>query len=170
MTDQQTEHPAGPDPTYGRRALSTKGYVAVGVIPVLIAAVLYALVVWNYEETDVQGTSAPLLASSWQPGAPAGSEPVMGVLGRDDDGCPVLLTDDETLSVAWPAGWSARVSPGGTLTVYDPRDRPQVRVDQEIRATGSVVDVAGSPYAGRPCAPGSGTVVEIQSDVQVVNG
>jgi len=173
MTDQQTEQPGrpvGPDATYGRRALSTRGYVAAVVIPVLIAAGLFGLVVWNYDDADVQGTTAPLLASSWQPGQPAGSEPVIGVLAADDDDCAVLVTDDGEVTVAWPAGFSARLSPGGTLTVYDPDGKPAARADQEVRATGSLVDVAGSPFAGKPCAPADGQVLAIESAVQVVAG
>lgn len=163
-TDQQ----AGPDPTYGRRALSTRGYVLAGLVPVLIAAALFGLVVWNYDDSDIQGSSAPLLVSSWRPGQPSGSEQIAGVLTADDDGCPVLTTSDGTVSVVWPAGYSARVSAGGTLTVYDPDAKPVVREEQELRATGSLVEVAGTPLAGRPCAPDSGHVAEVQSAVQVL--
>lgn len=163
-TDQQ----AGPDPTYGRQALSTRGYVLAGVVPVLIAAALFGIVVWNYDDTDVQGSTSPLLVSSWRPGQEVGGEQIAGVLEADDEGCPVLATADETLAVVWPAGYSARVSAGGTLTVYDPDAKPVVREEQEIRATGALVDIAGTALVGRPCAPESGQVVEIQSAVQVL--
>jgi len=168
MSDQQTESPAGPDASYGRRALSTRGYVAAAVIPLLIAAGLFGLVVWNYDDTDIQGTTAPLLVSSFKPGQPAGSEQISGVLVKGDDDCPVLATADGEVSVVWPAGYAARVTAGGTLTVYDPGDEPVVRADQELRATGTLTDVAGSAYAGRPCAPADGQVAEIQSEVQVL--
>lgn len=162
----ETEQQAGPDPSYGRHALSTRGYVLAGVVPVLIAAVLFGLVVWNYDDTDIQGETAPMLASSWLDGQPAGSQQIVGVLQADDDGCPVLATDDEVLPVAWPAGWSARVSPGGTLSVYDPEDQVVARADQEVRATGTFVDA--SMYTGHRCAPTSGEIAAIQSDVDVV--
>lgn len=168
MSEQQDRQRPGPDPSFGRRALSTRGYVVVGVVPVLLAALLYALVVWNYEESDVQGAAAPLLASSWRTGQPAGSDQIAGVLARDAEGCPVLVSADGELAVVWPAGFSARVSPGGTLTVYDPADDAVVRVDQELRATGTMIEAAGSPYVGRPCAPASGPVAEIQSKVDVL--
>lgn len=162
----ETEQPAGPDASYGRHALSTRGYVIVGIVPILIAAALFGLVVWNYDDTDIQGESAPLLASSWRPGQPAGGEQVVGVLQADDEGCPVLASGDDTVAVAWPAGYSARVSPGGTLTVYDPDGGVVARVDQEIRATGELVDA--SSYVGKPCDPDTGQVAAIQSEVQVV--
>ena len=164
MTDQQP----GPDASYGRNALSTRGYVLAGLIPVLIAAALFSLVVWNYDDSDIQGETAPLLVSSWKPGQNAGSDQILGVLAQDDDGCPVLTSGTESLPVLWPAGYSARVSPGGTLTVYDPSDQAVARADQEVRAVGSVVDAADAPIAGRPCAPTEGRVAEIQSEVQVV--
>lgn len=156
------------DPRYAKPALSTRGYVVAAVVPVLIAAGLFGLVVWNYDDADVQGSTAPLLVSSWKPGQETGGEQVVGVLEADDDGCPVLVTDSTELPVAWPAGWSARVSAGGTLGIYDPDGKQAVRVDQEVRATGDLVEAAGSPYAGRPCAPTTGSIAEIQSAVSVV--
>ncbi|WP_244929797.1 hypothetical protein [Nocardioides sp. W7] len=166
--DQQAEGPYRPDPSYGRRALSTRGYVAAVVVPVLIAAGLFGLVVWNYDDSDIQGSTAPLLVSSWRSGQPAGAEQIIGVLEKGEGDCPVLRSADGLASVAWPAGYAARVSAGGTLTVYDPDNDAAVRAGQEVRATGSLVEVAGSEYAGRPCAPGSGGLLAIQSEVQVV--
>jgi hypothetical protein len=163
-TDQQ----AGPGPSYERRALSTRGYIVAGVVPVLIAAGLFGLVAWNYDGSDIQGEAAPLLVLSWKPGQEAGSDPIAGVLEQDDAGCPVLTTAGESLAVVWPAGYSARVSPGGTLTVFDPADEAVVRADQELRATGTVAAAGDLPIAGKPCAPTDGQVAEIQSEVQVV--
>lgn len=158
------------DPRYSRPALSTRGYVVVGVVPVLIAAVLFSLVVWNYDDSDIQGTNAPVLLSAWQPGAPGGDVAVTGVLEEDEDGCPVLTGADGSVAVAWPGGWSARVTPGGTITVYDSSGDEAVRENQEVRATGVVVDVSGSPYVGKRCAPADGQVTEVRSDVSVVGG
>lgn len=168
MTETENEHPAGPDASFGRRALSTRGYVAAAVIPLLVAAGLFGLVVWNYDDADVQGTTAPLLVSSFKPGQPAGEEQISGVLEKGEDDCPVLVTPEAEIALAWPAGYAARVSPGGTLTVYDPDQEEVVRADQELRATGTLSDVAGSPYVGRPCAPATGQVAEIQSEIQVL--
>jgi hypothetical protein len=150
-------------------ALSTKGYVAAAVIPVLIAAGLFGLVVWNYDDADIQGETAPILLSNWQDGASVGDTTIAGVLEADPDGCPVLATSDGDTPVAWPGGWSATVSPGGTLTVYDGGREPVVREDQEVRATGALVPVGeGSPYAGKRCAPADGTIAEIRSSVEVL--
>lgn len=168
MTDQQADQAVGPDPSYGRRALSTRGYVAAVVVPVVIAAALFGLVVWNYDDADIEGSTAPLLVSSWQPGQDNGGEQVVGVLEKGDQDCPMLSSADGSLAVAWPAGYSARISAGGTLTIYDPGNDVAVRAGQEIRAIGSLVDAAGSEYVGRPCAPEAGQIAAIQSEVQVV--
>ncbi|HTW18111.1 MAG TPA: hypothetical protein VMF51_23500 [Nocardioides sp.] len=168
MSDQQADQQVGPDPSYGRRALSTRGYVAAVVVPVVIAAALFGLVVWNYDDADVEGSTAPLLVSAWQPGQDDGGEQIVGVLEQGDRNCPVLSSADGSLVVAWPAGYSARVSAGGTLTVYDPGNAVAVREGQEIRAVGSLVDAEGSEFVGRPCAPETGRIAAIQSEVQVV--
>ena len=115
MSDQQADQPVGPDPSYGRRALSTRGYVAAVVVPIAIAAALFGLVVWNYDDSDVQGSTAPLLVSSWQPGQDDGGEQIAGVLEKGDRDCPVLTSADGTVAVAWPAGYSARVSAGANF-------------------------------------------------------
>lgn len=156
------------DPRYARPALSRRGYVVAAVVPVLIAAALFGLVVWNYDDSDIEGRTAPVLLSSWQPGAPGGDATVTGVLEEGDGGCPVLTTSEGSTAVAWPGGWSARVTPGGTLTVYDGAGDPVVRENQEVRATGVLVDVPGSAYAGKRCAPADGQVTEVRSDVSVV--
>jgi hypothetical protein len=86
-----------------------------------------------------------------------------------ESGCLRLEASDGTLAtVVWPADYEAsvqRVGPSDQVKVYDTDRNIVARSDDTIRFGGGSVPVG--EYAGRPCAPDSGDVLLVQSDVEV---
>jgi hypothetical protein len=155
-------------PDIGRRTLTPFGYVVCVVVPILLAAVGLTFLHFNYDKEDlVDGRLVPILTSDWQPGDDAGDALLSGVLTIGEDGCP--LVGDR--SVVWPADFEATVQHVGKadqLKVYDPERTIVGRSGQTVELGGGYSDVGA--YAGRPCAPASGEVFLVQSDVRVVKG
>lgn len=159
------EPATAPPPDLHRRTLTTFGYGVTIVVPVLLAALGLALLHLNYDDEDlVKGQVIPILTSDWQPGDAAMTALASGRLTLGDDGCLRLGETD----VVWPADYEAAVQRVGSaeqVSVYDADRTVVARSGQELEVGGGLVDAA--TYAGRPCAPPSGEVFEIQSSVKV---
>jgi len=166
VSETEASRPPRP-PDLDRRTLTPFGYVVVAVVPVLIAALGITLLYVNYDREDlVDGTIVPILTSDWEPGDPAQMAAFGGELTLDDDGCVRVGGD----VVVWPKDYEAtvqRVGRSDQLKLYDP-DRDIVgRSGELLRLGGGMGDVGD--YAGRACAPSSGEIFFVQSDVEVGN-
>jgi hypothetical protein len=158
-------------PDLHRRTLTPFGYVACIVVPILIAAIGLAILHFGYDKEDlVKGTRLPILTSDWKPGDPADDALFKGDLMLGDDGCTYLASADGTRSaIVWPAGFEATVQHVGQadqLKVYDTDRTIVARSEESIQFGGGSVPVGD--YQGKQCAPASGDVLLVQSDVQVV--
>jgi hypothetical protein len=155
-------------PDLHRRTLTPFGYAVCIAVPILIAVIGLTILHFGYDKEDlVKGQRVSLLTSDWKPGDPAQKAALTGVLTLEADGC-VLVGD--TVAV-WPADFEAtvqRVGSSDQLKLYDP-DRHIVGRSGETVALGGGFADAGA-YAGQPCAPDSGQVFRVQSDVKVVDG
>ncbi len=171
MSDTKApDAPRAPD--IGRRTLTPFGYAVCIVVPVLIAAIGFTFLHFSYDEDDlVDGTRVPILTSDWEPGVPSMTALITGELVFDD-GCVVLTAPDGTEAVlVWPADFEAtiqRVGKSDQLKVYDSDRNIVARGGDQIEFGGGSVPVG--EYAGRPCAPDSGDVAVVQSEVTVVRG
>jgi hypothetical protein len=164
-TRSEAESPSRP-PDLERRTLTTFGYLVATVVPVLIAAVGLTILHFNYDpEDNVDGERVPLLVSNYIPGQDTAGALIAGDLTLDDDGCVRLLqADGSELTAVWPAGWEA-TQVKGDLRLYD-TDRSIVAQGGDSVQMGGTFEDVGS-YAGRPCAPDSGRIALVQSDVTV---
>ena len=165
MSDTHTETPRPPD--IGRRTLTPIGYAVCAVVPILIAAIGFTYLHFHYDKEQlVDGTKVAILTSDWQPSDPAGLALLRGELVLGDDGC--VFVGDQV--VVWPKDYEAtvqRVGSSDQLKVYDPDRNIVGRSGQTIEVGGGSADVG--TYAGRACAPDSGDIFYVQSDVKVVH-
>ena len=162
-----TRAPEAPQPPdINRRTLTPFGYAVVAVVPVLIAAIGFTILYFSYDREDlVDGETVPILTSDWEPGDASHYALGGGELTLGDDGC-VRVGDDV---VVWPKDYKAtvqRVGKSDQLKVYDPQRDIVARGGQVIRFGGGMADVG--EYAGGACAPSSGEIFFVQSDVEVV--
>jgi hypothetical protein len=157
-------------PDLGRRTLTPFGYAVCVVVPILIAVIGFTYLHFHYDEEQlVHGTRLHLLTSDWRPGDDSMGALLTGKVTLGDDHCVhVTGSDGIEVDVVWPADFEAtvqRVGASDQLEVYDP--------DRSIAARGGdTVQVGGGmssaePYAGLPCAPTSGEVFLVQSEVVV---
>jgi hypothetical protein len=156
-------------PDIRRRALTTRGYVIVAVLPPLIAALgIGTLWLTHDDEAVLPGQSVPLLTSSWKPGNGGDGALISGVLQLGQDGCVHLLGQDGSqLTAVWPAEFTARSSDDGSLTLYDPNDDVVAHDGDELRMGGGFT--SPGPYRGHQCVPTSGQLALVQSTVTVVS-
>ncbi len=164
MTD--TERAPRP-PDIHRRTLTPFGYAVCVAVPILIAAIGLTILHFNYDKEDlVKGRRIPILTSDWTPGQPAEDALLSGDVTLAD-GC--VLVGDQV--VVWPKDFEAtvqRVGRSDQVRIYDADRDIVARSGETIEVGGGSHDVG--EYAGRPCAPDSGEVFLVQSDVQVVRG
>ena len=162
MADEQ-------EPQYDRwsrpAALSTRGYVLVALVPLLIAAIAFgAVTLFASDEPELTGTSVQLPTSSWKPGQDSDGALVHGVLRMDDEHCVYLESGTDRVYAVWPAGWRA-TRDGELLSVYDGDLRVVARDGDMVSFSGGLVPV--QTYTGEPCLPDSGDVAAVQSEVTV---
>lgn len=162
-----TTSPQAPD--LRRRALSTRGYLLVAVVPPLIAALaLGTLWLTHDDEAVLAGQPVPLLTSSWKPGDGGDGAQIGGVLELGADGCVRLAqADGSALTAVWPAEFTARRADDGTLTLYDPNDHAVAHGGDTLRTGGGYT--SPDAYRGHQCVPTSGQVALVESDVSVVS-
>jgi hypothetical protein len=169
VSDTRTpEAPQPPD--LRRRTLTPFGYAVVALVPVLIAVIGITILHFNYDPEDVvSGKRVPILTSTWKPGDAHDNALISGELTLGDDGCVHLTGADGTqVEVVWPFDYEATVDNGGTsqqLKLYDTDRKIVARGGDQLRMGGGYGDVGS--YAGRPCAPASGEVALVQSEVVV---
>jgi hypothetical protein len=170
VSEAPTRVPQPPD--LGRRTLTPFGYAVCVAVPLLIAALGFTFLHFHYDKEQlVSGTHLPILTSDWKPGDDAMTALVSGRLALGSDGCLRLGDGDSGVTLVWPAGYEAtvqRVGPTDQLKVYDVDRDIVARSQQTIELGGGSVPVGD--YAGRPCAPSSGDVFVVQSEVKVVGG
>lgn len=146
-------------------ALSTRGYVLVALVPLLVAALAFGAVsVFASDEPELSGTTVQLPTSSWKPGQDSDGALVQGVLRMDDDYCVYLESGSDRTYAVWPAGWRA-TRDGDLLTIYNPDLEAVARDGDAVSFGGGLVPVA--TYEGEPCLPESGDVATVQSEVTV---
>ncbi len=168
-----TEAPETPrPPDIGRRTLSPFGYAVCFAVPILIAALGFTFLHFNYDKEQlVDGDRIRILTSDWTPDDDAMAAQARGELILGDDGCLRLGSDDGTqVELVWPAGYEATVQTVGSddqLKVYDPDRDIVARSSQTLELGGGYTDVG--EYAGRTCAPSSGEVFLVQSEPRVVD-
>ena len=167
---QTSDAPRPPD--LDRRILTPFGYAVTVVVPILIAALGLVLLHLHYDREDlVSGNRLAILTSDWQVGDPASSATVTGRLTLGDDRCLRLVASDgSAVDLVWPADYEAtvqRVGPADQIKVYDTERDIVARNSDEIELGGGPAPVA--ELAGRPCAPASGEVFVVQSEVRVVS-
>ena len=159
------EDPRGPD--INRRTLTPVGYVVVAVIPVLIAALGILVVYVNNDPEDVvTGKRVPILTSDWRDGDAGDSALIEGKLELGPDDCVHLVAPDGSqVEVVWPFDYDATVDPGRKLKLYYIDRKIVARDGDQVRMSGGYQDVGA--LAGRECAPDSGSVALVQSEVVV---
>jgi hypothetical protein len=161
-----TEHAPKP-PDIHRRTLTPVGYAVCVAVPILIAAIGLTILHFNYDKDDlVKGRRVPILTSDWTPDQPADDALLSGEVTLAD-GC--VLVGDQV--VVWPKDFEAtvqRVGPSDQVRIYDPDRDIVARSGETIEVGGGSHDVG--EYAGRPCAPDTGDIFFIQSEIQLVRG
>jgi hypothetical protein len=166
VTETRPEREPQP-PDLERRVLTPLGYAVAVAIPLVIAAVGIFALFLNYDDEDlVDGQRVPVLTSDWQPGDAGGDSAQLSGVVTLSGGC---VTVGETY-VVWPRDYEVtvqKVGAGEQVKVYDPDRRIVARGGDTIEAGGGYTDVG--EYAGRPCAPASGEVFVVQSDVTVLD-
>jgi hypothetical protein len=169
---QAPESPRPPDLT--RRTLTPFGYTIVAIVPILIAAVGFTILHFNYNPEDVvTGTRVPLTTSDWRTGDTAGSTPITGTLSLGPDGCVHLMgTDGTDEPVVWPLDFEATydTASDGTqeLKLYDTDRYIAARGGDTVQMTGIVRDIG--QYANQDCAPPAGTQAAfVESKVTVTS-
>lgn len=165
MTGTRPEREPQP-PDLERRVLTPLGYAVAVAVPLVIAAVGIFVLFLNYDDEDlVDGQRVPILTSDWRPGQGGDGAQLSGEVTLTGDGC---VTVGDTF-VVWPQDYEVtvqKVGDGEQVKVYDPDRRIVARGGDDIEASGGSAPLGS--YAGRPCAPASGDVFLIQSDVTVV--
>jgi hypothetical protein len=166
-----TESPTTPrPPDISRRTLTPFGYVLCVAVPILIAALGFTYLHFHYDKEQlVSGERIAILTSDWKPGDDAMTAgPFTGKLVLEA-GCLRLEVADGTLvDLVWPADFEAtvqRVGPTEQVKVYDTERDIVARSDDTIEFGGGSVPVG--EYAGQPCAPASGDVLVVNSEVKV---
>jgi hypothetical protein len=162
-----TRAPDAPQPPdLRRRTLTPFGYAVCVAVPILIAALGFTFLHFHYDQEDlVDGQSIPILTSDWTPRDDAMTAQARGELTLGDDGCLRLGSTD----LVWPKGYEAtvqRVGPSDQVKVYDPDRDIVARSGDTIEVGGGFADVGD--YAGRACAPASGEVFFVQSEIRLV--
>lgn len=173
MTTDAPESATPQPPDLSRKTLTPIGYTIVAVIPILIAAIGFTILHFNYNPEDVvTGTRVPIMTSAWRDGDAGGSDTIEGVLSLGSDECVHLTTPDGTdLSVVWPFDFEATYDPPtpeqpDRLKLYDTDRTIAARAGDTIRAQGTLGDVG--QYVGQTCAPPSGTQVAfVQSPIVI---
>lgn len=146
-------------------ALSTRGYVLVALVPLLIAAIAFGAVsLFASDEPELTGTTVQLPTSSWKPGQGGDDALIQGVLRMDEEHCVYLESGTDRVYAVWPAGWRA-TRDGELLSLYDGDLRIVARDGDGVSFGGGYAPVA--TYAGEPCLPESGEVAAVQSEVTV---
>jgi hypothetical protein len=168
MSDTRARTPQPPD--IGRRTLTPFGYAVCVAVPILIAALGFAYLHFHYDKEDlVSGQRIPILTSA-SSDISLTNTLIKGELVLGADGCMRLgVTDGTEVTLVWPADYEAtmqHVGQADQLKVYDP-DRNIVARSSQTLEIGGLYAEAGE-YAGRSCAPGSGEVFVVQSEVKVV--
>jgi hypothetical protein len=157
-------------PDINRRTLTPLGYAVVAAVPVLIAAIAFTVLYINYDpENVVSGKRVPILTSTWKPGDPSQQALVSGQLTLGEDGCVHLIASDGSqFDAVWPFDYEATVGTGSTvnrLKLYDTDRKIVARGGDQVQMGGGFGELG--EYAGRPCAPDSGEVAFVQSEVVV---
>ncbi len=168
--------PTDPEqPAYDRwslpEALSTRGYVIVVAVVVLIAAAGFGVVsLISAGGETASGVTVRLPVSAGAAETGGDSAVVAGVLRVDDQKCVYVEAGQEgdqpgKVWAVWPAGYHARLD-GNRLSLVG-ADGKVVAVDGD-RVQMSTVMVPASTFTTEPCLPDSGQVAVVQSDVTVV--
>jgi hypothetical protein len=170
VTETPTHTPRPPDIT--RRTLTPFGYAVCVAVPLVIAALGFVFLHFHYDKEDlVSGNRLQILTSDWKVGDDSGDALVTGQLVLGDDRCMRLEAPDGTLvDLVWPADYEATeqiVGRADQLKVYDTERGIVARSSDHIELGGGSAPVGD--YAGQPCAPASGEVFLVQSEVKVVN-
>ena len=170
MTEAPTHPPQPPDIT--RRTLTPFGYAVCVAVPILIAALGFTYLHFHYDKEQlVNGTRLHILTSDWKVGDASDGALVTGQLVLGDDRCMRLAAPDGSqVDLVWPADYEATVLRNGQtdqLKVYDTERTIVARSSDHIELAGGSVPVG--EYAGQPCAPASGEVFLVQSEVKVVD-
>ncbi|TIC84306.1 hypothetical protein [Nocardioides sp. GY 10127] len=157
--------PEGVPADWDGHALSKRGYVLMAVIPFLGAALLFGLVTLNYERVGTDtATSVRLPTNSWLPGQAEGTSAVEGELTAGDGGCVYLAASDgTTVWPVWPAGWTAKESSSGVISIYDDSSDLIARTGTSIVATGT--PTTSTDFTASSCAADADSSVLIQSEV-----
>lgn len=159
------QEPAPYDRWSRPEALSRRGYLVVALVPVVIAAVGFAVVsLVASDEPTLSGTTVRLPTSDWQSGDGGDAAALQGVLRMDDEHCVYVESDIGRTYAVWPAGWRA-TREGEALTLYD-EDANEVAHDGDTIFTGGGSHPVGT-YAGEPCLPEDGDVFAVQSEITV---
>ncbi|MCM0621248.1 hypothetical protein [Nocardioides bruguierae] len=148
------------------RAMSTRGYVIMALIPFIGAALLFGLVALNAQRTGTgEGTAVRLPTNSWLPGQAVGASPVAGELVAGEGGCVYLdATDGTRVWPVWPAGWTAQESESGVISLYDDSSSLVARTGTSVTASGETT--TDTDYTGTAaCAAGADSVQLIESEV-----
>ena len=160
----------GYDPRSAAPALSRRGYLLAAVLPVLIAAVAFGVVL-TIDHTKETGaaTTIRVPTSDWIPGQAAGGALIQGTLALDAQRCVYLdSTEQGRIWPVWPAGYTARVSGQDKVSLYDGKNDLVGRGGQRLQMSGGYTSPAG--YAGEPCLPTDGEVAVVQSEVTALSG
>ncbi len=160
----------GYDPRSAEPALSRRGYLLAAVIPVLIAAIAFAVVltVDHTKETGAE-TTIRVPTSDWIPGQDGGETLIQGTLALDTRRCVYLdSTEQGRIWPVWPAGYTARISDEGKVSLYDGKNDLVGREGQRLQMAGDYTAPGG--YAGEPCLPTDGQVAAVQSEVTALAG
>ena len=162
---QAPDTPRAPD--IGRRTLTPFGYAVCFAVPILIAALGFTYLHFNYDKEQlVDGDRIRILTSDWTPDDAAQDALVSGELTLGDDGCLRLGTTE----LVWPKDYEAtvqRVGRSDQVKVYNPDRDIVARSSQGLELGGGFADVGD--YSGEPCAPTSGQVFLVQSEPRVVD-
>jgi hypothetical protein len=136
-------------------------------------------------DTPVAAAATPvdLPTSDWTPKDPSQLALAVGHLGLDHRGCvylgePAPVDTGDTSSytpgpyrsyLVWPAGYTANVADGGTLTLYDANGTAVAHDGDRIEVGGGYTLVTRK--TAHPCLPeaGKGEAFYVQSSVTVIS-
>lgn len=144
-------------------ALSRTGYILIGLVPILLAAIGIGILKLDFSDPNSGGTQLRVATSDWIPGQETGTSPIQGVLGINDQHCPFLTGQDGArIWPVWPAGYRATLT-GDHYTLIDGKGNDVAHAGDTLAMTGDVRPA--SAYAGEPCLPKDGEVAVVQSQV-----